>query len=88
MRLLILILFSSVFGSTAPAATQEDKIKNVSIATTSTLEILFNSNKKQHNVVIIDEHGNEVKAFKCEINKGLSAVFKRSLRFKGKYLYS
>lgn len=77
MRLLILILFSSVFGVTAKAATKEDKIKIVSNATSSTLEIVFNSNKKQDkqaSVVIIDELGNEVKAFKCEIYKGLNAV--------------
>lgn len=77
MRLLILILFSSVFGATAKAAIQEDKIKIVSSITTSTLEILFNSSKKQEkqaNFVTIDELGNDLKAFKCEINKGLNAV--------------
>lgn len=77
MRLLILILFSSVFGAIAKAAIQEDKIKIVSNVTTSTREILFNLSKnqeKQANFVIIDELGNEVKSFKREINKGLNAV--------------
>ncbi|MFN0081310.1 MAG: hypothetical protein ACKVOM_02240 [Ferruginibacter sp.] len=62
MRLLILILFSSVFGATAKAATKEDKIKIVSNGATSILEILYNSNKKQANVVVIDEPSNKVKS--------------------------
>ena len=61
----------------ADAGNSLSRIRIVSNAKTSCLEIKFFSNNKknlQGNVVIIDAAGNNVRSFRCEIVKGSNAV--------------
>ena len=77
MKYLLSIFFTFSIIVNVVAGNINDKITIASNAKTDKLEIKYKSNYKRNlkaNVVIIDEEGEQVRSFKCNIIKGSNTI--------------